>query len=44
VAAPQGDGKHPDAMNKDFRALIDNTQDAMHRVATYSGTWEFIKH
>jgi len=38
------DGKHPDAMIKDFRALLDNTQDAMHRVATYSGTREFIKH
>jgi len=32
------DGKHPDAMIKDFRALLDNTQDAMHRVAIYSGT------
>jgi len=38
------DGKHPDAMIKDFRALLDNTQDAMHRVAIYSGTLEFIKH
>jgi len=38
------DGKHPDAMIKDFRALLDNTQDAMHRVAIYSGTQEFIKH
>jgi len=32
------DGKHPDAMIKDFRALLDNTQDAMHRLAIYSGT------
>jgi len=38
------DGKHPDAMIKDFRALLDNTQDATHRVAIYSGTREFIKH
>jgi len=26
------DGKHPDAMIKDFRALLANTQDATHRV------------
>jgi len=38
------DGKHPDAMIKDFRALLDNTQDATHRVAIYSSTREFIKH
>jgi hypothetical protein len=38
------DGKHPDAMIKDFRALLDKTQDAMHCVAIYSGTREFIKH
>jgi len=38
------DGKHPDAMIKDFRALLDNTQDATHRVPIYSGTREFIKH
>jgi hypothetical protein len=38
------DGKHPDAMIKDFRALLNNTQDATHPVAIYSGTWEFIKH
>jgi len=37
------DGKHPDAMIKDFRALLDNSQDATHRVAIYSGTREFIK-
>jgi len=36
------DGKHPDAMIKDFRALLDNTQDATHRAAIYSGTREFI--
>jgi hypothetical protein len=38
------DGKHPDAIIKDFRALLDNTEDATHRVAIYSGTREFIKH
>jgi len=38
------DGKHPHAMIKDFRALLDNTQDASHRVAIFSGTREFIKH
>jgi len=38
------DGKHPDAMIKDFRGLLDNTQDAMHRMSIYSGTREFIKH
>jgi hypothetical protein len=31
-------------MIKDFRALLDNTQDAMHCVAIYSGTREVIKH
>jgi len=31
-------------MIKDFRALIDNTQDTTHRVAIYRGTLEFIKH
>jgi len=38
------DGKHPDTMIKDFRPLLDNKQDATHRVAIYSGTREFIKH
>jgi hypothetical protein len=38
------DGKYPDAMIKDFRALLDNTQDATHRAAIYSGTRQFIKH
>jgi len=32
------DGKHPDTMINDFRALVDNTQDAPHRVEIYSGT------
>jgi hypothetical protein len=38
------DGKHSDAMIKDFRALLNNTQDATHHVAIDSGTQEFIKH
>jgi len=38
------DGKHPDPMIKDIRALLDNMQDATHRAAIYSGTWEFITH
>jgi len=38
------DGKHPDAMIKDFRALFDNLQDSTHRVTIYNGTWEFLKH
>jgi len=37
------DGKHPDAMIKAFRALLNNTQDPMHSAAIYSGTREFIK-
>jgi len=38
------DGKHPDAMINDFRALPANTHDAMHRVAICSGTRNFIKN
>jgi len=38
------DGMHPDVMIKAFRALLDNTQDAMHHVAIYSRTREFDKH
>jgi len=38
------DGKHPDGIIKDFRALLDHMHDAMHRVALYSSTQEFIKH
>jgi len=40
----RSDGKHPDSMIKDFRALLDNTKDTTHRVAIYCGTPEFIKH
>ena len=38
------DATHPDAMIKDFRALLDNTPDATHRVARYCGTWQLIMH
>jgi len=38
------DGQPPNPMIKDFRALLNNTQDATHRVASYSGTCKFIKH
>jgi hypothetical protein len=38
------DGKHPGAMIKDFRALLDNRQDSTHNVAIYSGTRELNKH
>jgi hypothetical protein len=38
------DGQRPAAMIKEFRALLDITQDATHCVAIYSGTWEFMKH
>jgi hypothetical protein len=31
-------------MIKDFRALLDNTLDAIHLVVLYSGTWECMKH
>jgi len=37
-------GKHPDAMIKDFRALLDNTQDTTHRAAIFSGRREFINN
>jgi hypothetical protein len=38
------DGKYAYPMIKDFRALLDNIQDAMRRMAVYSGTQEFIQH
>jgi len=37
------DGNHPDAMINDFRALLHNSQDAMHRVTIYNGTRESLK-
>jgi len=38
------DGKHPDAIINDFRALLDNTHDATHHAATYCGTRVFRQH
>jgi len=38
------DGKHPDAMIKDFRALLDNTLDATHLTTIDKGTREFLQH
>jgi len=38
------DGQHPDAMIQDFRALLNNTQDATHRMAIFSGTLKCMKH
>jgi len=38
------EGKHPDAMIRDFRALLDNTQDAIHRVAISSSTQQHMKN
>jgi len=37
------DGKHPDLMINDFRALLKNTEDATHRVAIHSSKRTFIK-
>jgi len=43
--APQNlcDGKYPDAMIINIWPLLDNTQDAMHCIAIYSGKGELIK-
>jgi len=38
------DGKHRDAMIRDFRALVNNVQDAMHHMPIYHGMRESIKH
>jgi hypothetical protein len=38
------DGKHPDTMIKDFRALLDNMQDTTPLMAIYSSMRECIKH
>jgi hypothetical protein len=40
----RSDGMHPDAIIKDFRSSLDNTQDSTHHLAIYSSTREFIKH
>jgi len=38
------DGKHPEGMINNFRALLDNKQDATHPAAIYPAKREFIKH
>jgi hypothetical protein len=38
------DGKHPGAILKDFRGLLNNTQEATHPVTTYNGTRELLQH
>jgi hypothetical protein len=38
------DGKHPDPIIKDIRALLDNTHDKTHRRVIYSSTRECIQH
>jgi len=38
------DGKHPDAMINDFRALLENTQYETHRVTIYNDMRESLKH
>jgi len=38
------DGKHPNAMIKDFRALLSNTKNATLRVESCCGPRKFIKH
>jgi hypothetical protein len=46
IMGPQNrrDGKHPEGIIKDFRALLDNTQDGTHRMTIYNGSREFLKH
>jgi hypothetical protein len=38
------DGNHPDAVIKDLRVLLDNTQDATHHVLIYSDPQAVINH
>jgi hypothetical protein len=38
------DGKHPVAMIKAFRALLDTMQDATHRATILNVTRKFLKH
>jgi len=38
------DGKHADAMIRDFRALLNNMWDAIHRMTIYNAMQELIKH
>jgi len=40
----RGDGKHLDSMIKDFRALLNNRQEATHRVTIFNITREYIMH
>jgi len=46
IMGPQNssDGKHPDTIIKDFRALLDNMPVATHHVTIYNGTRKLIKH
>ena len=37
-------GKHPDAIIRDFRALLDDKQDATHRVTIHNAKREFPNH
>ena len=38
------DGNHPDAIIKDIRASLNNTQDTTHRMAICSGMQKLIEH
>jgi hypothetical protein len=38
------DGMHPDTMIQESRALLNNTQDAKHRLTIYNCMWGFLKH
>jgi hypothetical protein len=38
------DGNHPDAMTTDFGTLLDNVQDATHRVTIFNGTQVLLNH
>jgi len=38
------DGKYPDVMIKDFRALVDTMQDTTQHVTIYNGMRDMIKH
>jgi len=37
-------GRYPDAMIKECRALLDNTQDVRHRLTIFNGMGEVIQH
>jgi hypothetical protein len=38
------DGKHPDAIIKDFSTVLDNTQHTTHDVTIFNGTRDFVKY